>query len=353
MEKFISDSKKGRRLQPNGKRLSVGTIYNYIHLQKTLEDFSARRNFQLRFRPVQYLNNRELIRERNYWKKFYKQFTDYLYRDIGCFDNFAGSMIKNVRVFFNYLNRELTLGIGDFHKSFYVRRESIVIHTLLPEELNFLITDNAFEALLSHKMRKVKDVFVFGCTVALRVSDLITLRLSNIRHINGHYYLIVRSVKTSADSMIKLPPYAVNIVLKYKNRGCKTLLPYFEISKLNKLIKKLLELAGFTGQVSKTRERRGEIIEILPRENSQYQFYRFCDLASTHLMRRTAITTMLSLGMPESMVRKISGHCPGSKEFYRYVNWAQSFQDQETEKVFERLRAKTIQNIQHLEISKK
>lgn len=247
-------------------------------------------------------------------------------------------MIKNVKVFFNYLNRELSLGIGEFHKSFYVRRESIAIQTLLPEELNYLISDNEFEILLSSKLRKVKDVFVFGCTVALRVSDLVRLNASNLRLVNGQHYLLVRSVKTSTDSMIKLPSYATDIIMKYRKRGCKTLLPYFEKGRLNKLIKKLLELAGFTGQVSKTREKRGMPIEIFPDKKGQNKFYRFCDLASTHLMRRTAITTMLSLGMPESMVRKISGHAPGSKEFYRYVNWAQAYQDQETERMFEKLK---------------
>jgi intergrase/recombinase len=72
---------------------------------------------------------------------------------------------------------------------------------------------------------------------------------------------------------------------------------------------------------------------------------RFCDVASTHTMRRTAITTMLSLGMPEQVVRKISGHAPGSKEFYRYVLWAQTYQDQETEKMFEQLGKKELKMV--------
>jgi hypothetical protein len=46
---------------------------------------------------------------------------------------------------------------------------------------------------------------------------------------------------------------------------------------------------------------------------------------------------MLSLGVPEQIVRKISGHSPGSKEFYRYVHWAQAYQDKATEHVFEKL----------------
>ena len=54
-------------------------------------------------------------------------------------------------------------------------------------------------------------------------------------------------------------------------------------------------------------------------------------------MRRTAITTMLCLGMPEHLVRKISGHAANSKEFFRYVLLSQSFIDQETDLMFEKL----------------
>jgi len=50
-------------------------------------------------------------------------------------------------------------------------------------------------------------------------------------------------------------------------------------------------------------------------------------------MRRTAITTMLILGMPEHVVRKISGHAADGKAFYRYVNFVQSYLDTEIDKV--------------------
>jgi hypothetical protein len=56
-------------------------------------------------------------------------------------------------------------------------------------------------------------------------------------------------------------------------------------------------------------------------------------------MRRTAITTMLRLGMNEQAVRRISGHAAGSKEFYRYVAYSQTFLDTETDRIFDRLKA--------------
>lgn len=51
-------------------------------------------------------------------------------------------------------------------------------------------------------------------------------------------------------------------------------------------------------------------------------------------MRRTAITTLLSLGVPELLVRKVSGHAPHSKEFFKYVAVSQNYLDNETQKAY-------------------
>lgn len=334
-EKFIRESKSGKRLQPNGKRFSDGTIENYTCTKKLLEKYCQQKNFYLRVIPERMLSKRETETEKNYWKKFYRRFTNYLYDELGYFDNYVGSVVKNIKTFFNYLNKELVIGVGAFHKQFYVRKEEISIFPLLPEELNFLIYDSTFEQQLTRRMQEVKDVFVFGCTVALRVSDLLQLKKPALRISNGQYYLSVRSQKTSTDTLVKLPAYAVEVILKYQ-KNKRGLLPHFNSVNLNKYIKLLLKAAGFTHPVALYRERRGKAVPI------NKGIALFCDVASTHTMRRTAITTMLCLGMPEQMVRKISGHAPGTKEFYRYVRWAQTYQDQESDKVFQLLKEKSL-----------
>lgn len=331
--KFIRDSKNGKRLQPNGKKIAKGTISNYANTLKLLTEFSEKNGFALRVRSIRRLTAKEMESEKKYWKKFYKSFSDFLYDDLGCFDNYVGQCFKTIKAFFSYLNKDVGLMVGDFYKQFYSRTEEIAIFTLLPEELNFLIYNKEFEEGLPRKLREVKDFFVFGCTVALRVSDLISLRKENLRTIGDSFYLAVRSKKTSTDTLVKLPEYAVEIIYKYKKQKRK-LLPHFNSSNLNQYVKQLIEEAGLIHEVALTRERRGETVKQL--DNGKPQ--RFCDVVSTHTMRRTAITTMLCLGMPEQLVRKISGHAPNSKEFYRYVLWAQTYQDHESEKVFEKLK---------------
>jgi site-specific recombinase XerD len=338
-ERFIRDSQKGRRRQPNGKRLSPGTIVNYATTLRLLKAFSLAKSFPLRIRIAAYLNRRELQVEKNYWKKFYRKLTDYLYQERGCFDNYVGFHIRIIKTFFNYLNKDLSIDLGDIQRLFYVPGNSIPIFPLMPEELSFIIFNKPFENSLDVRMKKIKDVFVLGCTVGLRVSDLLRLRSCDLRVINDQFYLSTRSRKTSADSLIKLPEYAVKILERNNKNG--RLLPAFTVFNLNKGIKKLLELAGFTNPVRLTRERMGKAILIGTVNNGGDRSTRFCDVASTHTMRRTAITTLLTLGAPESLVRQISGHAPGSKEFYRYVLWSQAYLDKTTGEVFQKLAAKS------------
>jgi integrase len=82
-----------------------------------------------------------------------------------------------------------------------------------------------------------------------------------------------------------------------------------------------------------TRERQGKTKQLNGKQ------LRFCDKMSSHMMRRTAITTLLILGMPEHLIRKISGHSHSSNSFNRYVHYAQAYIDKEIDKVHEKLEA--------------
>lgn len=341
-DKFISDSKRGKRIQKNGKELSESTVESYSGMRKLLTDFICEKEFVLRIRPANKLHQRELNTEKNYWKKFYKKFTDYLYDDLDLYDNYVSTRIKILRTFFNYLNTELLINTGGFHKLFYARSEAIQIVVLSPERLNYLITSKELEEQLSPRLKHIKDIFVFGCTVALRISDLMKLTPNNLEWINDEVYLNVQSKKTSTFTRVLLPRYAITITGKYNLRKKKRmLLPYYDKVYLNLYIKKLLEIAGFTETLERTRQKRGQTMIVYKTKEKKIH-YRFCDMCTTHTMRRTAITTMLSLGMKEDMVRKISGHAPTSIEFYRYVNYAQAYLDCEIKKVHEKLSQKVL-----------
>lgn len=49
--------------------------------------------------------------------------------------------------------------------------------------------------------------------------------------------------------------------------------------------------------------------------------------------------------MSEHLVRKISGHAPGSREFFRYIEISQNQLDKETQKVFFQLKNDNPQSV--------
>lgn len=335
-KKFINDSESGRRLKKNGERITQGTVNNYKYVFQNLTLFSVEESFDLRICSVSKLSQREFKTEKNYWKKFYKKYTDYLYKK-GCYDNYVGTNIKIIKLFFKYLKSEQHIDIGDFYKMFYVTKEEIDILVLSPEQLKFLIHDKVFEDSLSISQKKIKDVFVFGCTTGLRFSDLFLLTNKNFEETKpGEWYLKLRSKKTKTYSYMRLSSYAVSIYLKHKSsNNQKYVFENISLYNFNKILKVIGEKAGYTSPIEVSREIRGKAKTIKNQKNKGS--YRFCDKMSSHMMRRTAITTLLLLGMPEHLVRKISGHSNNSNSFNRYVHYAQAYIDKEIQKVHEKL----------------
>lgn len=324
-------SKRGiyRLLQVLYPTASAGGEY----VRNNIKLFCVDKNFELRLRKVKNLTQRQLIQEQNYWKRFYRRFTDYMYKTRGFNDNYVGIHIKAIRAFFNYVKYDLLIDIGDFKHALYVCKEEIPVVVLSTEQLQFLIYNREFEDSLSDRLKRVKDIFVFGSTVALRYSDLRNLTYANILHTDDQYYLSVRSKKTKAFTRVRLPDYAVAIIKKYKRKRAP-LIPAISLFNLNKYLKQLAEKAGWTEPLAKYRECRGKQKEVKLKGAN----YRFCDHITSHTMRRTAITTMLTLGVPEHIVRSISGHSPMSKEFFRYVAIAQIYKDREIDKMHEKLK---------------
>ena len=330
---FLKDTESGKRLKKNGERIAKSSVVNYGYVLQNLTLFSIETKFELRVCSILRLNSRELLSEKNYWKKFYKNFTEFMYKK-GCFDNYVGTTIKVIRVFFNYLKEEKDIYAGDFHKKFYVRKEEIDILVLSPERLKFLIHDKDFENKLTITQKKLKSIFVFGCTTGLRFSDIFLLTNKNFEFTNNEWYLKLKSKKTKTYSFIKLSNYAVDIYIRYKPKNStSTVFGSKNLANFNRSLKRIGEMAGFTEIVEISREKQGIAKKIVAKNAKN----RFCDTMSSHMMRRTAITTLLILGMPEHLVRKISGHSHGSTSFNRYVHYAQPYIDIELQKIHDKL----------------
>lgn len=191
-EKFLSESEKGRRLQKNGAVIGTSTLRQYNAVLTNLKTFEINSKRQWLF-TTQYKNSKTAFaREKKHYKNFYFNYTDFLYGK-GCNDNYVGHQIKHLRTLFNYLIHSKGYEMGVFYKDFYARREEIPVIVLNMEQLRFLIKDKPFENNLPENLKVTKDIFVVGCCVGLRFSDLMNLQKRNVETFNESTYIINKS----------------------------------------------------------------------------------------------------------------------------------------------------------------
>ena len=197
-QKFIIASSTGRRLMPSGKKIRSGTIEQYRHTYSILEEFGKDQE-PLRIQLLHRSSLRAIQKEKNYWSRFFKRFSSFLYKDKNYYDQYTGSVFKVIKVLFHYLSIEKAFPVGDFHKRFRVPTEHFTPAILSPAQLRFLIIDKAFEESLPKSLQRTKDIFVFGCTVALRYKDLMALKKINIQYAPEGTNIILHTQKTGAE----------------------------------------------------------------------------------------------------------------------------------------------------------
>lgn len=309
-------------------------VVGYQCVLKLLLEYELKSGIKLRIELLHRGSLRTIQKERNYWSRFYRSFSEYLYGHKGYFDTYASHVFKIISTFFNWLQKEKGYTIGNFHKLFHIPLQQQLPVVLSPDRLKFLITNLPFEESISIYLKRVKDVFVAGCTIGTRFGDLIQLTPSNYLHSGLSSSIRLYTSKTGTAVNVPVPDYLAAILKKYQKRNAKKLLPTLSNARFNVQLKKLAEKAGWTELLPKTMCRKGIWVE-LKKENGNS--WRFCDHITTHTMRRTAITTLLILGVPELVVRKVSGHAPGSKEFYKYVAIAQNYLSNEVQNAHAKL----------------
>ena len=157
-------------------------------------------------------------------------------------------------------------------------------------------------AQLTPALQKHIDIFLFGCYTALSISDIINISKEKIE--DGHIH--TRRIKT--DELLKIPLIveAKQILEKY-DYNFKS---YNQTSGRVQLKKAFREL-GLNRKVritSKVGNRR-TTDKMVPLHQE----------ISWHKARKTAITTLLSKGVDQSLVMMISGH-KDQRSFRKYID---------------------------------
>lgn len=333
---FIRDSRRGKRRLASGRKISPGTIKAYEQTLRMLLEISI---IEIRVPTIIHMRTHspELLRKHmRTWKAFAKQLREYFWRNGKYSDTYIHLHFKNLKTFFHYMERERGWRLGTVGACFSFASKSIVPVVLSPAQIDFLISNRDFLERLNRTKQRIRIIFLLGCFSGLRFSDLMLLRKTNLIQANGRVCLRLVTQKTGQVLEIPLPEEAIILIKQLKRNRTVYLLPRISNVNFNIQIKQLIALAGWDYTYPKYQCQRGRLIEMTKEDGRSWRFYEHI---TAHTMRRTAITTLLRLGVSENLVRAISGHAPGSKEFYKYVHLSQTWVDQEVLEAWRHLKS--------------
>lgn len=166
----------------------------------------------------------------------------------------------------------------------------------------------------NNKLATVRDIFVFQCLIGARVGDLVKLTKNNIDKNNVLSYIPKKTIDKAQAVVARIPltDKAIEILNKY-NMPDKRLLPFISDQKYNEYLKELFKHIGIDRKV-----------EVLNSVTGQKKHIAICDIASSHLGRRTFVGNLVDKKAPLHVVTRMSGHVNGSRAVQRYYKVSDS-----------------------------
>lgn len=152
-----------------------------------------------------------------------------------------------------------------------------------------------------------RDIFIFQCLIGCRMGDLWMLTHHNV--VNDAIEYIANKTKTEQPRTIRVPlnNKAKVILNRYVSSKRESLFPFPSTQKYNMEIKTVFRLAGVTRVVT--------FMNPITRESEHRPI---CEVASSHLARRTFIGNLYKKVKDQELISSLSGHAHGSKSFERY-----------------------------------
>lgn len=154
-----------------------------------------------------------------------------------------------------------------------------------------------------------RDIFVFQCCIGCRVGDFMRMTKNDI--VNGAIEYIPHKTIDRRGRVVRVPLNSIAraIYERYADRDDERLLPFISEQKYNDAIKEIFRTAGVVRPVTVINPRTGK-------EEKR----SICDVASSHLARRTFVGNLYKQAKDLNLVCALSGHTAGSKAVARYYN---------------------------------
>jgi integrase len=269
-DEFLTEKKNDYTEDAN----SQTTIKRYEYNKKLLFEFQECKSKKLHFNQVN--------------KSFYNSFIDFC---VSHKKHSANTVRRNVGLFKTFLY--WALENGHTYKTDFQKFKAPKAQQTDEVALTLAQVQEVFEFDLSNneRLEKIRDLFVFGCSTGMRISNYSNVEKKDIQ--NG--FIKVRDKKNNDKTLeIPLNDFSIYILKKY---GYK--LPKISNQKFNEYIKEVFQLLGYNQNIKKTIKLGKELIE---------QINPLYERISSHTARRSFITIMKNKKIPDKVIMSYTGH---------------------------------------------
>lgn len=252
------------------------------------------RSLQLYRRTLNSLNEWSAFAKRplsydNIDEDFYKSYVGWLATHCELTDASAGNYIKNIKTFMKWA-RQKAYHNSMVYETFYRDKRTGDTIALTVDELR-RIRDLDFSGNL--RLARTRDLFLVQCYTGMRYGDLCRLEP---RHFDDSAGLIrYVTEKTDTRCIVPITRPLADVLERYPSR----LFEFPSGVKQNKYIKEVAALAGMSQPVTISQYVSSKRVE---------EVFRRDELVTTHVARRTFVTTSLHFGVPEAVVSAVTGH---------------------------------------------
>lgn len=229
-------------------------------------------------------------------------------------ENTMSDLMKKIRAFYNWLELTGHINHSPF-KDYNMPKENYGTPVYLTKDEMQLIYHFDFKnderapqnKVLARELEEQRDVFVFQCNIGCRVSDL--LRLTRRDIVNGTIeYIPTKTIRENGRTVVvPLNETAKAILRKYSKLPDGRLLPFIPAQQYNERIREVLRIVGVDRMVT--------IIDPLTGKEDKKPI---CEVAASHMARRTFIGNLYKKVQDPNIVASLSGHVEGSRVFSRY-----------------------------------
>jgi len=289
-------------LDDNKKDVERKDIFQYYD-----QFIELKRNIRTESRIKNYVTRRNQLRtygKIRYFEDFTKinmdSFVNYLIADKHYNNTYIVKVLQDIKVFlkwafdngFNKYN-EYEQYEPDLRGSMPSR--NLNVFALTPDELMHIYNMD----IKKDYLRRVRDVFCFSAFTSLRYSDVHALKWNDI--FDDAIHVVMQ--KTAAPVVIPLNDFSRTLIERYKAmRGVfpdDAVFPVISNQKTNKYLKELGQLAGLDRIITHYSWNGKNRIE---------ETFHAYDLLTTHIGRKTFVSTLACQGVPDYVIREFTGH---------------------------------------------